>query len=95
MDYISVAWIHNNSSDPIRLVSELDDERFERRKLEFFADGTVGAASGDFEDAGTRLGVAAVPPLSEINEDPQFEGVELTQAEFEGLWQKFARREAR
>ena len=41
-----------------------------------------------------RLCAPADPPLSKSNEDPQFEGVEITQAEFEGLWQKFVGPEA-
>lgn len=90
MEYISVVWKHSSTSDPIRLVSELDEERYERRKLEFYAEGTVGAASDDFEDARTRLGVVAVPALSEINEDTQFQGEAITQAEFDELWQQNA-----
>jgi hypothetical protein len=80
MEYISVVWKHSSTSDPVRLVSELDEERYERRKLEFFADGTVGAAGDDFEDARTQLGIVAVPALSEINEDAQFQGRPLRKA---------------
>lgn len=90
MEYISVVWKHSSPSDSIRLVSELDEERYERRKLEFYADGTVGAASDDFEDARTQLGIVAVPALSEINEDTQFQGVAITQGEFDELWQQNA-----
>ena len=90
MEYISVTWKHSNTSDPVRLVSELDGERFEQRKLEFFADGTVDVASTKFEGARTRLGTVALPSLSEINGDPQFEGMEITKAEFDRLWEEHA-----
>lgn len=36
----------------------------------------------------TALGVDLVPPLHEMAEDPQFEPVEITKAEFEEVWKK-------
>ncbi len=86
MEYISVIWKHNHRDEPVRLVSELDGERFEIRKLEFFLDGSVGFASKEGESASTRLGEVTVPPLSEINEDLEFEGVAITKNEFDELW---------
>lgn len=91
MEYIDVLWKHQDKEYPIRLMSELDEDRFELRKLEFFADGTVDAASGDQETERTRLGVVAVPSLEEINHDRQFEGRVIGQGEFEALWLEHAR----
>jgi len=88
MEYISVIWKHSHRDEPVRLVSELDDERFEVRKLEFFPDGSAGFASKECDSAGTRLGEFAVPPLAEINDDPQFEGFSITQNEFDQLWRE-------
>ena len=88
MEYISVIWEHSHPDEPVRLVSELDGERFEIRKLEFFPDGSVGFASKEGESASTRLGEVRVPPLAEINEDPEFEGVAITKSEFDQLWQE-------
>ena len=88
MEYISVIWKHSHRDEPVRLVSELDEERFEIRKLEFFPDGSVGFASMEGESAGTRLGEVTVPPLAEINEDPEFESVAITKNEFDQLWQE-------
>ena len=90
MEYISVIWKHQNDREPVRLVSELDAARFERRKLEFFADGSVGFADDVHEDPRTMLGTVAVPPLSQINDDPQFDGVSITQNEFNQLWGEHA-----
>jgi hypothetical protein len=72
-------------------VSELGDGRFEVRKLEFFPDGTVDAADSSVETQRTRLGVGAVPPLDEINQDPQFEASAITEAAFEAMWLEHAR----
>ena len=92
MEFIDVQWIHDDPEDPIRLVSELDAERYETRKLEFFANGVVGFASPSESFGGTGLGVVPVPPLSEINADPEFAGVAITAAQFEALWARHAKR---
>jgi hypothetical protein len=91
VEFIDVAWLHNDQSDPVRLVSELDAERYETRKLEFFPNGRVGFASSTHSSAGTELGIAPVPALSEINLDPQFQGSIITASEFEALWSKHAK----
>lgn len=90
MKYIEVVWVHEDPDFPIRLVSELDDERFETRKLEFFGNGRVGYAWAEGSTPDTELGYVAVPPLEEINLEPEFEGVEISNAEFELLWVKHA-----
>ena len=91
MEYIDVLWKHQNNEDPVRLVSELGEDRFELRKLEFFADGTVDAASSERGTERTRLGLVAAPPLEEINQDQQFEGSIISRDEFEALWLEHAR----
>jgi hypothetical protein len=77
--------------DRFILYSELDDNRFEVRKVEVFRNRTCGYASAEGAFGGTQLGLLAMPELSEIAKDPQFEPVEIAQAEFETVW---ARREA-
>ncbi|KRA21226.1 MULTISPECIES: hypothetical protein [unclassified Lysobacter] len=85
--HIDVHWHHAEPDYPIRLVSEIDADGYETRKLEFFLDGRVASASSredDFSD--TRLGEVPVPSLLEINSDPQFEGIAISAAVFEALW---------
>ena len=86
MTYIDVAWHHNHSTEPVRLVSELDSGRYELRKLEFFGDGRVAFATGLKQSSGTRLGEMPVPEEEEINRDRQFTAKSITQEEFEALW---------
>ncbi|ADP17962.1 hypothetical protein AXYL_04647 [Achromobacter xylosoxidans A8] len=86
MEYISVVWSSGSKEDPIRMVSELDADRFERRKLEFFEDGSVDAASDFQETPRTALGTMAVPTVEEINIDRQFTAQLITAADFEALW---------
>lgn len=83
---IDVAWKHDFVAEPVRLVSLLDRNRYEIRKLEFFRDGRVGFADEKSATLGTQLGLQAVPALTEINTDPQFEAHELTLQSFETLW---------
>jgi hypothetical protein len=90
MFYVDVTWKHESPDQPIRMVSELDAERFEVRKLEFFASGTIGHASSHYSTSGTMLGEMPVPALSEINGDPQFAGREIDAATFESLWKGYA-----
>jgi hypothetical protein len=86
MEYIDVSWRQNNEDYPVRLVSEIDDNRYEIRKLEFFTDGRVGFASRTHRSAGTELGDQAVPPLTQINADPEFDGIAIIASEIESLW---------
>lgn len=54
MQYVRVRWIHSLPGEPVTLLSELDDDRFEVRKLEIFHDGSTGRASGRQEDPERR-----------------------------------------
>ncbi len=90
MEYIDVLWLHKHESEPTRLVSELNRDRMETRKLEFFSNGKVDFASLDVSIHGTRLGEVPVPPLEEINQDPEFRGVPITSLTFEELWRAHA-----
>ena len=86
MQYIRVQWIHDHPDEPVCLISELDEQRWEVRKVEVFFDGAKGYASSESEFGGTRLGVLPVPPINQIAEDPQFLPVEITADEFEAIW---------
>ncbi|MDP9993864.1 hypothetical protein J2W28_004434 [Variovorax boronicumulans] len=88
--YIDVLWKHQDHEDPVRLVSELGEDRSELRKLEFFPDGTVDAADSARETPRTRLGIGAVPS-DEINQDQQFEALAITEEAFEAMWLEHAR----
>lgn len=90
MEYIDVIWRHELSSEPVRLVSELNGKRFETWKLEFFPDGSVGFASVGATTGRTHLGLVPVPLLDEINADPEFDGVAMTPEAFEILWLQHA-----
>jgi hypothetical protein len=84
--YIRVEWRHDNPDYPVWLISELDDDRWETRKVEIFANGSKGYAEKGEEGGGTFLGLSPVPPSQEIAADPQFVVAEITKEEFEAIW---------
>jgi hypothetical protein len=86
MNYIKVKWLHSSSEDPILLYSELDEERWEKRKVEVFKDGHCGYASADEAIGSTRLGEEPIPSLGEIASDSQFVPIEIAKEEFEEIW---------
>jgi hypothetical protein len=86
MRYIRVRWIHSNPDSPVDLYSELDDQRWEVRKVEIFPDGRAGLAGPNGSTVATRLGEKPVPPVEEIGRDPEFQPEEISPAEFEAVW---------
>jgi len=92
MTYMRVEWRHGFADEPVWLYSELDDERWEVRKVEVFRDGTCGFASSEGETGTTRLGTMPTPTLEEIGRDPEFIPVEITREDFEAIWRERSRR---
>ncbi len=68
------------------MYSELDENRWEVRKVEVFPDGHRGYAGAAESVGETRLGKEPIPPLAEIVADSQFEAVEISHEEFERVW---------
>ncbi|WEY37759.1 hypothetical protein [Paraburkholderia sp. SUR17] len=83
---LDVAWRHDFDAEPVRLVSVLDRDRYEIRKIEFFRDGRIGFADKTKSAFGTQPGLLPVPTLAEVNADPEFEAREITMKAFEALW---------
>lgn len=86
MNYLKVRWLHELEEEPIIMLSELDDDRYEVRKIEIFADGHIGFASEELEVGGTMLGELPAPFADEIAADPQFVVEDLNAEEFEAAW---------
>lgn len=84
--YLKIRWIHDDPAYPVFLLSELDESRFEIRKVEIYADGRMGYASEDVEVGDARLGEVPLPPETEIAADPQFVVEPLMASDFEQVW---------
>lgn len=85
MKYLRVAWKHNYPDEPVMFYSEIDNERWEVRKVVEHRDGRLTYAS-ETEKFGTDLGENAVPELAEIAKEAEFEPIEITKEEFEAMW---------
>jgi len=88
MKYLKCEWIHNFIDEPSLFYSELDDARYETRKIEIYKDGRIGYAYDDIEFGGSRLSECAVPVIEEINKDPEFVACEMTADEFNAVWEE-------
>jgi hypothetical protein len=84
--YIRVEWKHEYDDDPITLYSELDEERWEVRKVEMFRDGHVTWADAKGSIGTTQLGDQPVPAVAEIAANQEFVVKEISRAEFEAAW---------
>jgi uncharacterized protein DUF6881 len=88
MNYIRVAWHHSFPDEPIVLYSEMNEERWEVRKVDIFRDGPPGIASATLSTRDAMLGEKPIPPTSEIASDPQLKPSEITKEEFEEVWSR-------
>ena len=89
MHYTKV-YFKRNESPVIESYHELDDARWEFRKVEIFRNGKMGYADTS-TSKGTHLSITRIPPYSEIASDPQFEPCEITKNEFETIWARAMR----
>lgn len=80
-----VRWRHDNPDCPIWLYSELDDDGWESRKVDVYADGHQDYA-GPGEEHGIGLGPEPIPPIEEMAPQAEFEPEAIDQAAFERVW---------
>lgn len=86
MRYAFVRWIHSFPDEPILLLSEIDDQGYERRKIDVFSDGSFVSATQAFSNEATYLSSERFPELSEINLSEEFDAVAGTAEVFELFW---------
>jgi hypothetical protein len=86
MIYLRVRWKHSDPGYPTTLYSEIDESRWERRKIDIYPDGRWGYADAREKVGETGLGEAPTPTLEELNANSEFEATEIQKSEFEKLW---------
>ena len=86
MTYLHVVWTHSFDDEPIEILSELDDRRYEVRKLERFRNGLLTFAGPDGDTGGATLSETPLPPDAEIAKDPQFQLTWISRQAFEQSW---------
>jgi len=77
--YLFIKWIHSDSLEPVEFYYELGNDQWASRGIEVFADGSVAGVSYGLKEA-------PIPVLEEVNLDPQLQGSEITEEEFEAVW---------
>jgi hypothetical protein len=87
VQYIRVQWLHSYPDCPVEIYSEINEDRWELRKIEIFSDGRVGFADSTEETESTQLSVEPLPSLDEIAVDPQFVPREISKEMFESVWE--------
>jgi len=88
LDYIIVEWLHDFKEEPIKIYVEVDKDKYEVRKVEFFRDGKRGICSRDIELGGTMFSTKPYPAFEEIDNDPEFKLSFISMKEFEKVWEE-------
>lgn len=71
------------------IFSEIDNHRYEVRKIEVYKDGIVRKCDEKMINSKIELGDVAFPEnLDEINQDEQFHAQYISKKEFESIWNK-------
>ncbi len=86
MTFIKVVWLHKDTFDPVEMYSELDEARWELRKVEVFADGSMTHADNEHSTGTTGLGLVEMPSIEELAAYPEYIPTEISRSEFERIW---------
>jgi hypothetical protein len=87
--YLYAKWKSAPADSPVEFYSELDDARWEKRKVEVFPDGHMGYASAArSSNDGTRLAIVALPSLDEISRQIEFDAKLISAEDFEAVWMR-------
>jgi hypothetical protein len=89
MKYIRLKWNHSNPDEPVWIFSEVDPDGREVRKIECFRNGFCDVANAASSSGEAKLMTVPLPDFSALAlRDPEFVPVEITQEEFEEVWEK-------
>lgn len=83
LKYILLKWFHDLEDEPCEIYSEIDDQRYEVRKIEIYKNGTTYICDEKTIDPQIELGDVAFPEdLDEIDQDIQFFARYISKEEF-------------
>lgn len=86
MRYQKALWKHSDSKYPKEILSEINDEMWEVRKVEVFFDGRMFFSDGRKSTGDTILADQLMPSVEELSENPEFDVVDISKKEFEKKW---------
>jgi len=86
MKYLHVKWRHDLPHQPTDIYTELDDDRWETRKVEVFADGRIQYADGVDSTGRTDLSEVQARTPQEAPHTEVLTTTEIDEATFEHMW---------
>ena len=86
MKFIFMKWLNAQDDEPIEIYSEIDEDRWETRKVEIYRDGTSTYARPGHSTGTTVLAEYPLPTIEKICSNPNFEAKEIRSREFEHIW---------
>jgi hypothetical protein len=89
MEYIHVKWNHSFEEEPVEIYMEIDEARWETRKIEVFSNGKAACASRLQPCNMTELSQEQIPTIEEIESDEQFTPEQIDEQDFELAWCSF------
>jgi hypothetical protein len=84
-------WVTAPDDEAVDWYDELDPQRWSIRCVRRFRDGSLKACSYASPDWRDEMPEASLPPLEEINDNPEFVAKEISKAEFEVVWEEAIR----
>jgi len=91
VSWLHTVWVSAPHDEPVEWYDELDVLRRSIRCVRRFRDGSVKADSYASPDWRSEMPDQPIPPLEEINENPDFVAKEISKQEFEVAWEGAAR----
>lgn len=95
LEYLMMDWKHDKKKYPVKIYVEIDDQRYETRKIEVFLEGKIGFAFLDVEfceaeGGDTGLGDQKMPELQKLlsRNDTVLKTTIISKEDFELLWKK-------
>lgn len=88
MEYQHTAWKHHRSDTPVEIYSELDEERWETRKVEVFADGGLRYSDGVDSTGTCDLSDQPLPPIDPNFENRTLVATAIDESAFERMWDR-------
>jgi hypothetical protein len=85
--YFACRWLHDFADEPVLLFEELDEQRYETRKVHQYADGRL-VRTDRVSDLSTSLAWVPVLPEDEIASQREFEVLALSAEQFEEVWRQ-------
>jgi len=89
--YFHAAWLAAGEDEPVDWYDELDAERYPIRCVRQYRDGRREAFSYASENWRDVMPEGPLPPVAEINLNPEFSAKEISKTEFETMWSEASR----